>query len=251
MPAESAPTLPRRLVAEALGTGLLVAVVVGSGIMAARLSPQDVGLQLLENSVATALGLAVLIAWLGPVSGAHLNPAVSLASWWWGRPGGPRPGTGLSGPEVLPYIGAQVGGGLAGSVLASLMFELAPVQVSGTERVGAGTLLGEVVATFGLVALVGALVAGRREHLAAPLVGAYIGAAYWWTSSTSFANPAVTVGRSITDTFAGIAPASVPPFVLAQLAGTVLALGALAVLHPVTGEDALVTSGPALGDETT
>ncbi|MFP5334329.1 MAG: MIP/aquaporin family protein [Actinomycetes bacterium] len=240
MAADRAPSLPRRLLAEGLGTALLVAVVVGSGIAAQRLSPSDTGLQLLENSLATALALTVLIAWLGPVSGAHFNPAVSLAAWWWGRPGGERPGTGLDGRDVPPYVAAQLAGGLAGSVLAAAMFELPLVDVSTTERVGSGTLVGEVVATFGLVALVGALVAGRREHLAAPLVGAYIGAAYWWTSSTSFANPAVTLGRSITDTFAGIAPSSVPPFVLAQLVGATLALAAIAVLHPVRDTDALV-----------
>lgn len=240
MAAEPAPSLPRRVLAEGLGTALLVAIVVGSGIAAQRLSPDDVGLQLLENSLATALGLAVLIAWLGPVSGAHFNPVVSLAAWWWGRPRGARPGRGLDGRDLGPYVAAQTAGGLTGSVLAAVMFGLAPVTVSSTERAVAGTVVGEVVATFGLVALIGALVAGRREHLAAPLVGAYIGAAYWWTSSTSFANPAVTLGRSITDTFAGIAPSSVPPYVVAQLVGGVLALAAIAVLHPDRDTDALV-----------
>lgn len=235
-----APTLARRVLAEALGTALLVATVVGSGIAAQRLSPGDTGLQLLENSVATALSLTVLIAWLGPVSGAHFNPAVSLAAWWWGRPSGDRPGSGLPLRDLGPYVAAQVTGALAGSVLAAAMFGLPLAQASSTARTGAGLFLGEVVATFGLVALIGALVAGRRESLAAPLVGAYIGAAYWWTSSTSFANPAVTIGRSITDTFAGIAPASVPPFVLAELAGAVLALAAVAVLHPAEDTDALV-----------
>jgi glycerol uptake facilitator-like aquaporin len=234
------PGLPRRLFAEALGTALLVATVVGSGIAAQRLSPADLGLQLLENALATALGLTVLIAWLGPVSGAHLNPAVSIAAWWWGRRSGHRPGGGLPARELGPYVAAQLSGGLSGSVLAAAMFGLPLVDVSTTERSSGGLLVGEVVATFGLVALVGALAAGRREVLAAPLVGCYIGAAYWWTSSTAFANPAVTVGRSITDTFAGIAPSSVAPFVLAQLAGAVLGLAALAVLHPAGGTDALV-----------
>jgi glycerol uptake facilitator-like aquaporin len=232
-------TLPRRLVAEALGTGMLVAVVVGSGIAASRLSPTDTGLQLLENSLATALALTVLIAWLGPVSGAHLNPAVSLAAWWWGRPGGARPGRGLPARELGPYVAAQVAGGLGGAVLADAMFSEPLLTPATTVRDGGGLLLGEVVATFGLVALVGSLVAGRREALAGPLVGAYIGGAYWWTSSTSFANPAVTVGRSVTDTFAGIAPASVPAFVAAQLVGAALALGALAVLHPAGHATAL------------
>lgn len=222
------PDLPRRLVAEALGTGLLVAVVVGSGAMAQRLSPDDVGLQLLENSIATALGLTVLIAWLGPVSGAHLNPAVSLASWVWGR----RAGGELPGRHLAAYVGAQAGGALVGAVLANAMFGQALLGPAGTERSGFDLLLAEVVATFGLVALIGALVRGRRQELAAPLVGAYIGAAYWWTSSTSFANPAVTFGRAFTDSFAGIAPASVPAFVLAQLVGAALAVAVVSYLHP-------------------
>jgi glycerol uptake facilitator-like aquaporin len=228
------PDLPRRLVAELLGTGLLVAVVVGSGIAAQRLSPDDVGVQLLENSTATFLGLTVLILLFGPVSGAHFNPVVSLADWWLGR----RAGTGLTGPEVLAYAAAQVVGGIAGAVLADLMYDV-PVELSTTDRTGANLLLGEVVATAGLVALVFALARTGRGLLAAPAVGAYIGAAYWFTSSTSFANPAVTVGRMFSDTFAGIAPGSVPGFVAAQLVGVVVAVGLVRYLFP----DAALVAG--------
>jgi glycerol uptake facilitator-like aquaporin len=218
----------RRAVAELAGTGLLVAVVVGSGIMAARLSPGDVGLQLLENSTATALGLAAIILLVGPVSGAHLNPVVSLADWWLGR----RAGTGLSGRALVVYIPAQVAGAIGGAVLANVMFDLAAVDWSATERDQPHLWIGELVATAGLVALVFALARSGRAAVAPAAVGGYIGAAYWFTSSTSFANPAVTVGRAFTDTFAGIAPASVPGFVIAQLVGLVVGLGLLMVLYP-------------------
>ena len=222
------PDLGRRLAAEALGTGLLVAVVVGSGIAAQRLSPDDVGLQLLENALVTALGLTVLIAWLGPVSGAHFNPVVSLSSWWLGR----RDGEGLAGRDLGAYVAVQCVGGVLGSLLAHAMFSEPILQLSGTVRDGPNLFLSEVVATFGLVVLIGALVRGGRQALAAPLVGAYIGGAYFWTASTSFANPAVTLGRTFTDTFAGIAWASVPPYVIAQLVGGALAVAAVAYLHP-------------------
>ncbi|HWJ10105.1 MAG TPA: MIP/aquaporin family protein [Nocardioides sp.] len=225
--------LPRRLLAELLGTALLVAVVVGSGIAAATLSPEDVGLQLLENSTATVLGLTVLILWFGPVSGAHFNPVVSLADWLLGR----RTGAGLSLPDVGAYAVAQVAGGVAGAVLANAMFEV-DQGLSTTDRVGSGHLVAEVVATAGLVALIFALVRSGRGALAAPAVGAYVGAAYWFTSSTSFANPAVTVGRMFTDTFAGIAPASAPAFIGMQLVGLVVGLGLTLALYPDAGEDA-------------
>ncbi|WP_129339949.1 aquaporin [Cellulomonas endophytica] len=226
MSAGDTPALSRRLLAELVGTGLLVTVVVGSGIAAQRLSPDDVGLQLLQNSLATTLGLTVLILLFGPVSGAHFNPVVSLADWFVGR----RTRGGLSGREVAGYSAAQVVGALAGCLLGGAMFE-APVALSGTERAGMGLLVGEVVATAGLVALILALVRTGRGVLAAPAVGAYIGAAYWFTSSTSFANPAVTIGRTVTDTFAGIAPTSVPGFVLAQLLGAALGVGLVAALY--------------------
>jgi glycerol uptake facilitator-like aquaporin len=221
-------TLARRLLAEAVGTGLLVTVVVGSGIAAARLSPGDVGLQLLENSIATMLGLAVLVLVLGPVSGAHLNPVVTGAAWLLDRRREDR----MRGPEVLGYVTAQVLGAGLGAVLANAMYGLAPLQIAGTARAGAGPWLSEVVATAGLVLLVFALLRTGRGALAAPAVGAYIGAAYWFTSSTSFANPAVTVGRMFSDTFAGIAPGSAPGFVAAQLVGGLIGAGLVVVLHP-------------------
>lgn len=220
--------LGRRLLAEFLGTGLLVAVVVGSGIAAQQLSPRDVGLQLLENSTATVLGLGVLILMLGPVSGAHFNPVVSAADWLLGR----RAGTGLAGWDVAAYTGAQFGGAVAGAVLADLMFDLSAFQLAGKHRITAGHLLGEVVATAGLLVLIFALARTARGALSAAAVGAYIGAAYWFTSSTSFANPAVTVGRMFSDTFAGIAPGSVPGFLAAQLVGGVLGLGLVLALYP-------------------
>lgn len=227
------PPLWRRAIAEFLGTGLLVMVVVGSGIMAQQLSPGDVGLQLLENSTATVLGLTVLILVFGPVSGAHFNPVVSLVDWLLGR----RSGTGLTLPDLGAYVTVQAAGAIAGSVVANAMFGVA-TAISGKDRAGGGQVLGEVVATAGLILLIFALAATKRGVLAAPAVGAYIGAAYWFTSSTSFANPAVTVGRIFTDTFAGIAPASVPAFVAAQLAGAAVGLGLLLLLFPSAGRAA-------------
>lgn len=222
----------RKLAAEFAGTGMLVAVVVGSGIAAARLSPADAGLQLLENALATALGLGVLIVMFGPVSGAHLNPVVSLVAWWLGRRGGG--GFRLTGRELGGYLVAQLTGGMAGAVLANLMFALAPVSWSATVRTGGHLWLGEVVASTGLVFLIFALARTGRLRLAPAAVGAYIGAAYWFTSSTSFANPAVTIGRALSDTFAGIAPASVPGFVAAQLVGAVIAAMLVALFYPTT-----------------
>ena len=221
------PQLWRRATAELLGTSLLVTIVVGSGIAAQQLSPNDVGLQLLQNSTATVLGLTVLILVLGPVSGAHFNPVVSLADWVLGR----RGGTGLTLPALCAYIGAQTVGAVSGSVVANAMFEVG-TSISTKERATAGHLFGEVIATAGLVLLIFALAATSRGALAAPAVGAYIGAAYWFTSSTSFANPAVTVGRIFSDTFAGIAPESVPGFVMAQLIGAAAGLGLLLILFP-------------------
>ncbi len=218
----------RRLLAELAGTALLVTAVVGSGIMAATLSPDDVGLQLLENSIATALALGALILIVGPVSGAHFNPVVSAADWFLGR----HTRTGLTAKDLAGYVAAQVLGGIAGSVLANLMFALPPVDWSSKQRAAGHLWLGETVATAGLVLLIFALARSARSAAAPAAVGAYIGAAYWFTSSTSFANPAVTVGRAFTDTFAGIAPASVPGFVLAQLAGLVVGVALLLALYP-------------------
>jgi glycerol uptake facilitator-like aquaporin len=227
------PPLWRRAVAELLGTSLLVMIVVGSGIMAQQLSPNDVGLQLLQNSTATVLGLTVLILVFGPVSGAHFNPVVSLVDWILGR----RSGTGLALPELGTYVVAQTLGAIGGSVVANAMFEVA-TSISGKDRASGGHLLGEVVAAAGLILLIFALAATKRGVLAAPAVGAYIGAAYWFTSSTSFANPAVTVGRIFSDTFAGIAPASVPAFVIAQLIGAAAGMGLVLLLFPSAGRAA-------------
>lgn len=242
-PPPTVPALPRRLLAELLGTGLLVAVVVGSGIAAQRLSPDDVGLQLLENSTATVLGLTVLILLFGPVSGAHFNPVVSLADWFLGR----RSGQGLRLPEVGAYSLAQVVGAVGGAVLANAMFAVG-TSVSTTDRATPGHFLAEVVATTFLVALVFALARSGRGVLAAPAVGAYIGAAYWFTSSTSFANPAVTVGRVFSDTFAGIAPASAPAFVAAQLVGLGVGVAVTLGLYPDVGSSADDVVIPHPGD---
>jgi len=230
----STAPLWRRAVAEGLGTGLLVAVVVGSGIAAAKLSPDDVGLQLLENAFATALGLAVLILMIGPVSGAHFNPVVSAVDWWLGR----RTGNGLTSRDLGAYVPAQVAGAVFGAVLANLMYDEAAVSWSTTERGAAHLWLGEIVATAGLIVLIFALAASGRATLAPAAVGAYIGSAYWFTSSTSFANPAVTIGRAFSDTFAGIAPASLPGFVIAQLVGATVGVGLLALLYPRAGRAA-------------
>ncbi|WP_433827710.1 aquaporin [Actinoplanes sp. CA-015351] len=236
-------TLWRRLLAEFLGTALLVTAVVGSGIMATTLSPNDVGLQLLENSVATAFALGALILTFGPVSGAHFNPVVSAADWFLGR----RTRTGLTLKDLGGYGLAQAFGAIAGSILANLMFDLAPVTFSTKERAAGNLWLAESVAVVGLLLLIFALARSGRAAVAPAAVGAYIGAAYWFTSSTSFANPAVTIGRAFTDTFAGIAPASVPGFIIAQLAGLIVGVGLLLALYPTVGQtaDQVVVEHPA------
>lgn len=218
-----APLLARQALAELVGSAGLVAVVVGSGIAAQRLSPGDAGQQLLENALATGAGLVALLLALGPVSGAHLNPVVTLAD---------RALGGVSTRQVLAYVPAQLAGGALGAVLADLMFGLPAVRVSGHARSSPGLWLSEVLATLGLVVLVFALARSGRAAVAPLAVGAYIAAAYFWSSSTSFANPMVDVARTLSDTFAGIAPASVPAFVLAQLGGGVLGAGLVAVLYP-------------------
>jgi glycerol uptake facilitator-like aquaporin len=228
------PHLARRALAELLGTALLVAIVVGSGIMAARLSPNDTGLQLLENSTATALGLGAIILVFGPVSGAHFNPVVTLADYALGR----RNGSGPDVRTVAVFLPAQVAGGIAGAVLANLMFAL-PAATASTHTRSSGHLwLGEVVATAGLILLIFSLGRTGRGHLGPAAVGAYIGAAYWFTSSTSFANPAVTIARGFTNTFAGIAPGSIGGFVLAQLLGAALGILLVAVLYPTARPEA-------------
>ena len=205
--------LPRRLLAEALGTAFLLATVVGSGIMAEKLAGGNLALALLCNTIPTGAILVVLITILGPVSGAHLNPAVSAALALRRE---------LPAPELIVYVLAQFAGGITGSVLAHGMFELPVVQFSATARTGPGQWLGEVTATFGLLLTIFGCV--RFRPAAVPwCVGLYIAAAYWFTSSTSFANPAVTVARGLSDTFAGIRPADVPAFIGAQLAGAVAA----------------------------
>jgi glycerol uptake facilitator-like aquaporin len=218
--------LPRRLFGEFLGTGLLVAVVVGSGIAVQQLTG-DAAVQLLVNSLATAAGLTTLILVFAPISGAHLNPLVSVADWWLGR----VRGHGLSLPHVGAYSVAQVAGALAGAVLANLMFDQ-PTARSHHVRAGAALLTSEVVATAGLVTVIFALAMTGRARFTPAAVGAWIGAAYWWTSSTSFANPAATIGRSITNTFAGIAPASIAAFIAAQCVGALLGVALVELLLP-------------------
>jgi glycerol uptake facilitator-like aquaporin len=218
--------LPRRLFAEFLGTGLLIVIVVGSGIMATELT-SDVGIQLLANSTATALGLPVLILMLGPVSGAHFNPVVSAADWFLGR----RAGAGLTGRDVFAYTLAQTAGGICGALIANAMFGIGQ-HLSSKHRASGGHFLSEIVATATLLILIFALARTHRAALAAPAVGAVIGAMYWASSSTSFANPAVTVARMFSNSFAGIAPSSVPTFIGAQLVGLVVAVVVVLVLYP-------------------
>jgi len=215
----------RRVTAEAVGTAFLVMAVVGSGIAAQRLSPDDVGLQLLENSLITGAALVALILALQPVS-ASFNPVVTAVERVLGL---------VTTREAVLSVAAQVAGGVVGCVLANLMFELDAVSLSDHDRTSAGTLLAEVVATAGLVVIVfGSIRAGRVDTVAYA-VGGYITAAYWFTSSTSFANPAVTLARTLSDTFAGIAPASMPAFVLMQVVGGAVGLGLVALLHPIRG----------------
>lgn len=214
--------LTRRVTAEFLGTAFLVAAVIGSGIAASRLSPDDVGLQLLENSVATGAALVALILALQPVSAAF-NPVVTLVERALGA---------LSTAHAAALIAAQIAGGIAGAIVANLMFDLGPVSISTHERSGAGLWLGEVVATLGLVVIIFGVVRSGRGHTVAFAVGGYITAAYWFTSSTSFANPAVTVARMFSDTFAGIAPGSVAMFVAMQLLGGALAFAVVNLLYP-------------------
>ncbi|WP_333777566.1 MIP/aquaporin family protein [Streptomyces sp. IBSBF 3136] len=239
----SAPVpLLRRAAVETLGTAALVAVVVGSGIQATELT-RDVGVQLLANSLATVFGLGVLITLLGPVSGAHFNPAVTLAAWFTGR----RTGGDPTLRDVAAYVPAQLAGAIVGAMLADAVFGKPLVHFSTHDRWAGHLWLSEVVATAGLVWLIFGLARASRAHLAPLLVASYIGAAYWFTSSTSFANPAVTIGRGFTDTFAGIAPASVLPFLAAQLIGAAAGLCLVAVCFgrraAVGGNEAVVPHG--------
>jgi arsenate reductase len=215
--------LPRRLFAEYLGSAFLAAAVVGSGIAASELSPGDTGLQLFENAAATAAGLFTFILMFGPISGAHFNPVVSLVDSAFG---------GLRWRHALAYIPAQVLGCITGAVAANVMFSLSAISISTTHRASPSHLFAEVVATLGLLLVIFALARSRRGNLAPAAVGAYIGAAYFFTSSTSFANPAIDIGRMFSDTFAGIAPASVPPYIAVQLLGGLVAFFVIRFLYP-------------------
>jgi glycerol uptake facilitator-like aquaporin len=218
-----APPLARRLLAELLGSAFLAALVIGSGIAAQTLSPGDVGLELLENAAATAAGLYAIILMFGPVSGGHFNPVVSLVD---AALGGIRP------RDALAYVPAQVAGCILGAVVANGMFALSAISFASHHRASSAHLFAEAIATAGLVLVIFSLARTRRTSAAPAAVGAYIGAAYFFTSSASFANPAITVGRMFSNTFAGIAPASVPGFVVAQLIGGAAALLAIAILYP-------------------
>jgi glycerol uptake facilitator-like aquaporin len=216
--------LARKLTAEALGTALLIVAVIGSGIMAERLSPNDVGLQLLENAAATAGALIGLILMFGPISGAHFNPVVTLSFRYFGH---------HTNTETGAYISAQIIGGCVGAVLANLMFDLTAINVSTKVRSSGALWLSEVIATAGLLLLIHGIVRSGRASTVPFAVGAWIGGAYWFTSSTSFANPAVTIARTLSNTFAGIKPLSAPMFIAMQLVGTVIAVALIAFLHPV------------------
>ncbi|WP_377155117.1 aquaporin [Roseateles sp. UC29_93] len=225
-------TLSRKLLAEALGSALLLAVVIGSGVMAERLSGGNAGIALLANALATVGGLYVLIEVLGPVSGAHFNPAVSAVMAWRGE---------LARSALLPYVAAQLLGAVLGAWLAHAMFDLTLLQFSTKLRSGTGQWIAEGVATFGLLLVILRAPPAR----VAAMVAAYIGAAYWFTASTSFANPAAVFGRMFSDSFAGIAPASAPGFIVAELVGAVLAAGVHHLLSPPRIVDRDASSTPS------
>jgi glycerol uptake facilitator-like aquaporin len=215
--------LTRRLVAEGLGTGFLVIAVVGSGIMASRLSPNDTGLQLLENAAATAAALIGLILIFGALSGAHFNPVVTLVDRAFGS---------ISSRDAGLYIVAQVVGGCVGAMLANLMFELPAIEISTKGRSSPALWLSEIIATVGLLLVIHGCVRTGRPNVVAFAVGIWIAGAYWFTSSTSFANPAVTIARTLSDTFTGIQPSSAPMFILMQLVGAAIAYGLIRLLYP-------------------
>jgi arsenate reductase len=220
----------RRLVAEFAGSAFLAALVIGSGIAAQQLSPGNTGLQLFENAAATGAGLFAIILMFGPVSGGHFNPVVSFVDAGFG---------GLSWRDAAAYLPVQVTGCIAGAVVANLMFSKAAFELSTKHRASGAHFLSEIVATLGLLLVIFALARSGRSRAAPAAVGAYIGAAYFFTSSTSFANPAITVGRMFSNTFAGIAPSSAPSFIAAQVVGGVLAFGLIRTLYPgVTPDEA-------------
>ena len=228
--------LPRKLLAEYLGSLLLAALVIGSGIAAQRLSPHDTGLELTENAAATAAGLFAIILMFGPVSGAHFNPVVSLVDAAFG---------GLPWRHALAYLPTQVAGCVSGAILANLMFSANAVSISTTDRGTVAHGLSEVVATIGLILVIFGLARSGRADRAPAAVGAYIGAAYWFTSSTSFANPAITIGRMFSNSFAGIAPSSAPVFIAAQVVGGGLALLLVRSLYPdITARQAVGVGVP-------
>src|SRR3954465_4086428 len=231
-----APLLARRALAEFLGSAGLVTAVIGSGIAAQRLSPHDTGLELLENALVTGAALVALILAFGPASGAHFNPLVSLVDRVYG---------GINNRQLAAYLPAQLAGGVVGAVLANLMFGLDAVTISAHHRSSGGLWLSEALATFGLIVLIFGLVRSGRTSLAPFAVGAYITAAYWWSSSTSFANPMIDVARTLSNTFAGIAPSSVPMFIVMQLVGPAVAVAVVHGLPPtVTGAAADVVAPP-------
>jgi arsenate reductase len=226
----ASPPLPRRLLAELLGSAFLAAVVIGSGIAAQQLSPHDIGLELFENAAATAAGLYAIILMFGPVSGGHFNPIVSFVDASFG---------GISRRDALAYLPAQLSGCMLGAVVANGMFAKAAISISAHHRASGAHLLAEAIATLGLLLVIFSLARTHRGAAAPAAVGAYIGAAYFFTSSTSFANPAISIGRIFSDTFAGIAPASVPGYVIAQAVGGVIAVLVIRALYPgVTPADA-------------
>ena len=231
----SGVALWRRLVAEFLGSALLAAVVIGSGIAAQRLSPGATGLELLENAAATAAGLFAIIVMFGPVSGAHFNPVVSLADAAFG---------GLRWRDAAAYLPAQVAGCITGAAAADLMFAGAAISISARHRASGAHFLSEVIATAGLILVIFALARSGRSRTAPAAVGAYIGAAYFFTSSTSFANPAITIGRMFSDTFAGIAPSSAPAFIAAQIAGGIAGTLIIKVLYPGVAAGGSGQAGP-------
>ncbi len=238
------PPLSRRLLAELLGSAFLAALVVGSGIAAQQLSPGDTGLELFENAAATAAGLFAIILMFGPVSGGHFNPVVSFVDAHFG---------GISRRDALAYLPAQIVGCTAGAVLANAMFSLAAVSISTHHRASPAHFLSEIIATLGLILVIFALARTHRVTMIPAAVGAYIGAAYFFTSSASFANPAITIGRMFSNTFAGIAPASVPAFIIAQALGGLTAIIIVRMLYPdLTPEDAadvVVPHGDGRGDK--
>jgi arsenate reductase len=235
------PPLTRRLLAELLGSASLAIVVIGSGIAAQRLSPGQTGLELLENAAATAVGLYAIILMFGPVSGGHFNPVVSFVDAHF---------RGISRRDAVAYLAAQTTGCILGAIVANIMFSLTAVSISTHHRATPAHFLSEIIATGGLLVVIFALARSKRAATIPAAVGAYIGGAYFFTSSASFANPAITVGRMFSNTFAGIAPASVPEFVIAQVIGGALAVLAIRTLYPhITAADAAEVLVPRTDDD--